>query len=130
MAIFKSASVGKFAKNFEFEDLLIVAFHSRQVVDTQCDLAERLCRRPACRVAYFLMCLTILSNHFPVWLLRDTYVVQRPIPGTSGLLGALHYGATFAHFTCSTLYALTAHLPNYEATEESGAKARVIAMIV
>ena len=30
----------------------------------------------------------------------------------------------------SFLYALTAHLPNYEATEESGAKARVIAMIV
>jgi hypothetical protein len=42
----------------------------------------------------------------------------------------LHYGAAFAHFSCSTLYALTEHLLNDEATEESGAKASIIAVIV
>jgi hypothetical protein len=48
-------------------------------------------------------------------LLLGLWAVQVPRPGTAGLVGALLYGTAFAYFTWTTLYAMTEHLPTYEA---------------
>ena len=46
-------------------------------------------------------------------LLLGIYSIQVPKPGTAGLLGALLYGAAFAYFTYTTLYALAKRIPTY-----------------
>jgi hypothetical protein len=47
-------------------------------------------------------------------LLVGIHAVQRPRPGVAGLLGALLYGAAFAYFLYTTLYALAERVPDYE----------------
>src|SRR4029079_14789245 len=43
------------------------------------------------------------------------YGVQSPRPGADGLAGARLYGAAFAYFTFTTLFALSGRVPDYEA---------------
>ena len=47
------------------------------------------------------------------WLLLGIYAVHRPRPHAAGLAGALLYGAAFTYFAFTTLYALTADIPDY-----------------
>ena len=47
-------------------------------------------------------------------LLLGIYSVQVPKPGVDGLLGALLYGAAFAYFTYTTLFALAERVPTYD----------------
>lgn len=49
------------------------------------------------------------------WLLLGIYAVHEPRPGVSGLVGALLYGVAFTYFAHTTLYALSEHVPTYEA---------------
>ena len=49
------------------------------------------------------------------WLLLGMYAVHRPRPNVAGLVGALLYGVAFTYFTHTTLYALAAQVPTYEA---------------
>src|SRR5664279_5492260 len=48
-------------------------------------------------------------------LLLGIYSVQVPKPGAAGLIGALLYGAAFAYFIYTTLYALVERVPTYDA---------------
>ena len=48
------------------------------------------------------------------WLLLGLYAVHEPRPSAAGLVGALLYGAAFAYFGHTTLYALTERIPSYE----------------
>lgn len=48
-------------------------------------------------------------------LLPGIYALYRPRPGRAGLLGALLYGAAFGYFAFTTVYALAANVPSYEA---------------
>lgn len=48
-------------------------------------------------------------------LLLGMLVVLEPSPGATGMLGALLYGAAFAYFTYTTVYALVEQVPTYEA---------------
>src|SRR5262245_37188752 len=47
------------------------------------------------------------------WLALGLYAVQSPRPGAMGLVGALLYGAAFAYFGHTTLYALHEQIPTY-----------------
>jgi hypothetical protein len=49
------------------------------------------------------------------WLLLGLYAVHVPRPGALGLVGALLYGAAFAYFGHTTLFALSEAVPDYEA---------------
>jgi hypothetical protein len=49
------------------------------------------------------------------WLLLGIYAVREEKLGSSGLVGALLYGIAFTYFAHTTLYALAAHAPTYEA---------------
>jgi len=49
------------------------------------------------------------------FLLLGLYGVQSPRPGADGLAGAVLYGAAFAYFTFTTLFALSGRVPDYEA---------------
>jgi hypothetical protein len=49
------------------------------------------------------------------WLLLGLYAVHGSRPNVVGLIGALLYGAAFTYFAYTTLYALTEHVPTYEA---------------
>lgn len=49
------------------------------------------------------------------WLLLGLWAVQAPRPGATGLVGAILYGAAFAYFSHTTLYALAERVPTYEA---------------
>lgn len=49
------------------------------------------------------------------WLLLGLYAVHEPRPPTPALVGALLYGAAFAYFGHTTLYALAEGIPTYEA---------------
>ena len=49
------------------------------------------------------------------WLLLGIYAVHEPRPGVAGLVGALLYGVAFTYFAHTTLYALSEHVPTYEA---------------
>lgn len=46
-------------------------------------------------------------------LLVGIYALQEPRPGVAGLIGALLYGAAFAYFLHTTLYALAERVPDY-----------------
>lgn len=48
------------------------------------------------------------------WLLLGLYAVHEPRPSPSALIGALLYGASFAYFGHTTLYALAEGIPSYE----------------
>ncbi len=48
------------------------------------------------------------------WLLLGLYAVQKPLPGMTGLTGALLYGASFTYFAFTTLFALELKIPDYE----------------
>lgn len=47
-------------------------------------------------------------------LLLCIHAVQEPRPGVVGLIGALLYGAAFAYFLYTTLYALQEHVKSYD----------------
>lgn len=49
------------------------------------------------------------------WLLLGLYAVHEPRLSGAGLIGALLYGAAFAYFGHTTLYALAERIPTYEA---------------
>lgn len=49
------------------------------------------------------------------WLLLGLYAVHEPRPNVLGLIGALLYGVAFTYFAHTTLYAISEHIPTYEA---------------
>jgi hypothetical protein len=49
------------------------------------------------------------------WLLLGIYATHDPLPNGAGLVGAILYGAAFTYFAHTTLYAMEAHVPTYEA---------------
>jgi hypothetical protein len=49
------------------------------------------------------------------WLLLGLYAAHDTRPHAAGLVGALLYGAAFAYFGHTTLYALAERVPTYEA---------------